>query len=302
MSAPRFVYRLAAGLLGAALTLPLPAAASDGATHYTVQAGADATINLLEEGTRFGNHYYLVVNATPFNTESRFVVRFYDLNDRLDLPPYDANRVTRALLQIYEAPGYGAIGDQQMKVSVYRLADVTNWDESTVSRPGPRIAAGAPVATQEYEATGVGGWVTWDVTEHVRYWVQHPENNKGFMVAGRLVANKEPGGHGAITFESRDSTSPESAAGGAGQPPGHAPRLKVDVRPPLPRAVAPSPTVYTVATPTPTPAVEKSPKKTKGAFAERVPARAAPWWMSDFLARLLGYEHAGTRPGFRPSL
>lgn len=288
------ICQLAAGLLGAALAAPLPAAASDGATHYTVHASADNIINLLEQAARPGNHYYLVVDADPFETYQRFVVRFDELNDRLDLPPADANRVTRALLQIYEAPGYAAIGDydQRMRVSVYRLADEANWDEDTVQRPGPRIAPGAPVATQIYEATGVGGWVTWDVTEHVRHWVQqNPWGNKGFLVAGRPVVTTESWSRAAITFESRDSVSPESATGGRGLSPGHAPRLKVDVRPPLPRAVAPPPPVYTVATPTPTPTVDKPSKKTtKGAFTERASERAAPWWMSDFLAQLLGYD------------
>jgi hypothetical protein len=137
--------------------------------------------------------------------------------------------------------------------------------------------------------------VSFDVTNTVRNWIAHRQYGsrqpmaEAFSVSATSVdAGRAGWDYFSMVFESKDSADPEIRRRHAVPGTGHPPRLKIVYRPLL-SVVAPAGGLPTLTSPSPEP--KTVPKKTtKGVFTERLPARPAPWWVSDFLRFLLGYE------------
>lgn len=274
---------LAAGATGHTRTLTLPA--TDDVTVY--RYGVPPTSIPSAGSPRFP---LLYVAGDAFRTERRIALRFSNLSEF----PHDFDLIERAHLQLY---GAGGFGENHAKVCVMPSEDLWEGEGAPIDARGLGVHSSAPRVCQTVVATGVGQYFSFEVTETVRRLVAGHQLGVGirpeiFSVSATPVDPSDPNDRFILPFHSKDATDP-AAWEESGNPvqPGNPPRLKIVYRQPPVRAVAPTPTVYTVASPTPSPSPEKPTKKTtKGAFTERRPSPAAPWWMSDFLARLLGYR------------
>lgn len=232
------------------------------------------------------NFYYLYVRGDAFRATERTLL-FFNVAPVLA----EASEIISAKLSVYRAPGIGySTPEPDPNVRVYRAAET--WTEESAEWASQPEVTGAPSAWQGISVPHVGRYVNWDVTQAVRAWLAG-EPNYGFVLSGRPDRADEQYTEFTVVFESVDSASDDRFLAGYETPPrGHSPRLRITYRP-TGLSASPIPARPPEGTPTPTPVSKPAPKSTtstKGAFIERVPVIEAPWWMSDFLARLLGYE------------
>lgn len=115
---------------------------------------------------------------------TRSLIRF-ELNSLMLM----ASQVKSATINLYSLNALGAFNNPTADLPVTTdLRQVTeNWDEQSVTwdtRPGVAASPDASVVQ-----TGVGQWVTFDVTDLVKLWLTDPSANHGVQISQRDVVD-----------------------------------------------------------------------------------------------------------------
>lgn len=163
------------------------------AVTSTLVAESDAYAAEISPDENFGSTESLRVASGP-DTDERALIRF----DLSSVPP--GADVVVATLSLYVTQS----SSQERIYECYRIS--SSWEENTVSWNSMPKTVSRFVGEANIETSS--GWVTWDVTEHVRLFLtgieEHAWENYGWMIKDKSEDSYVPANASFISTESLD--------------------------------------------------------------------------------------------------